>query len=85
MPLMQKLESLGAEIFSPRDDRFRSGIVSFEVPGCEANEIRKHLLKNQVVTSARNGRVRAATHCYNDASDIDRLIDALAEFIKENK
>lgn len=35
------------------------------------------LLDRQVVTSERDGNVRAGLHFYNDESDVDRLIEAL--------
>lgn len=35
------------------------------------------LLDRQVVTSERDGNVRAGFHFYNDESDVDRLIEAL--------
>ena len=51
-----------------------SGIVCFEVPGIDPNELRNRLIRDKVMLSVRHGRLRAAVHAYNDAGDIDRLI-----------
>lgn len=62
----------------------RSGIVG--ITWAEANgesdyaEARKHLLEHDVVTSVRGGRLRIATHAYNNQNDIDRLVRALQSY-----
>ena len=77
--LATKLESAGAVIHSSRDDKIRTGIVIFELPGHDPVEIRAKLLDNKIVTSARGGGVRAAAHCYNNSDDIDRLVDVVSK------
>lgn len=79
--LATELEQAGAKIHSPREDQFRTGIVSFELPGHDATELRQELLDAGVVTSARNGRVRAAAHCYNNAADVDRLTSVIRKVL----
>jgi selenocysteine lyase/cysteine desulfurase len=73
----ERLATAGAIVASHRQGAHRSGIVSFELPGHDALAVKKRLLAADVVTSARGGKLRLAAHAYNDASDVDRLIDAL--------
>lgn len=72
------LENCGAIVHSERlDEAAKSGIVSFEWPGASAPLVKKQLLSRGVVVSERGGRLRISAHGYNNASDLDRLSDAL--------
>ena len=75
--LCQALSEIGAIVHSPREPGVSSGIVLFEVPGQNPRSLRQNLLDDGVVTSFRGGHLRAATHCYNNASDIDRLVESI--------
>jgi selenocysteine lyase/cysteine desulfurase len=74
---MARLDDFGAKVVSPRDAAHRSGIVSFEMPGCDPQQLRVSCLQRGVVFACRDGRLRISPHAYNDASDLDRLIAAL--------
>ena len=66
------------EIVSSRKPGEKSAIVCIQHRnGMDCNEIFKKLEGDNVIVSARNGRLRIATHFYNDESDIERLIAAL--------
>lgn len=72
--LREGLLRRGAVLGDAPSPENRSGILSFEIPGRDPVEIRKVLMNRGVVTSVRNGKLRASTHAYNNQEDIDRLV-----------
>jgi len=75
--LTQRLAAAGANVYSSRQPGEWSGIVSFEWPDGDPRRLKLHCLKRQVMISYRDGRLRASPHFYNNAADIDALLDAL--------
>ncbi len=75
--LAERLRQRGCIVERAAQRENRSGIVSFQVPGQDANLVRDHLMNDGVVLSCRNQRLRAAVHAYNDENDIDRLIGSI--------
>jgi selenocysteine lyase/cysteine desulfurase len=73
----RRLQQIGAVIRSDRRAPHASGIVLFDLPGCDPAAARTACLQRQVALGCRAGGLRISPHAYNDASDVDRLIDAL--------
>ncbi len=83
------LKSIGANVFRARSsvqsENELSGIVTFELAGVDPNELRRHLIQEEIVVSVRHGRLRVATHAYNDREDIQRLITAVHQYNTKNR
>ena len=66
------------DIVSSRAPGERSQIVCIKHRGgLTSNQLAAHLESNNIVVSPRGDRLRIAPHFYNNADDIDRLIEAL--------
>jgi selenocysteine lyase/cysteine desulfurase len=72
-----RLRHSGAEFVRPTDTRHQSGILSFSWKGRDPQAVRARCIENGVVLSCRLGKLRIATHGYNNREDIERLIDVL--------
>ncbi len=83
------LKSIGANVFRAKSsvpsENELSGIVTFELAGVDPNELRRNLLQEEIVVSVRHGRLRVATHAYNDREDIQRLITAVDQTNSKNR
>jgi selenocysteine lyase/cysteine desulfurase len=72
-----ELTEIGAVIHSPREGDERSGIISFEMPGQNPQDLRKRCLAQGVALNCRAGRLRLSAHGYNNADDLERLLASL--------
>jgi cysteine desulfurase/selenocysteine lyase len=77
----ERLQQLGATLLAPRDGEHRSGIVTFQIPGHEANNIRRGLQDTGIIVRCRAGGVRISPHGYATQEEVDRLIDELGRLL----
>ena len=80
--LFDGLDRLGIRTVTPRDHKYRSGIVTFTVGDATANvALMNRLLEKRILTSVRYtsnvGGVRVSSHLYNSTEDIDKLLSEL--------
>jgi len=66
------LAGMGAEVVDSG-----SQIVTASLPGRDAGEVVRGLRAQNVIVTARHGRLRVAPHFYNNEDDIERLGAAL--------
>lgn len=65
----------GIPVFTPTDDRRRGPLIAF--PSHDDVALVDALAADKVITSSRDGKVRAGFHFYNNEADVDRLVTAL--------
>jgi selenocysteine lyase/cysteine desulfurase len=71
------LESKGYEIVSSKEERERSGILSFEHPEISSQEICDRLKEANVHLAVRGGALRISPSFYNDEDEISAMLEAL--------
>lgn len=77
--LTESLKAAGHEVLSPLgDERFRSAETL--VRAADPRAAVRHLAQRRVAVTIKPEGFRAATHYFNDESDIARLVAALDEF-----
>ena len=77
--LVDGLHRIGAEVLTPRGPGISSGIVTFRMPGSDSVALGRALLREGIVATRRPAGIRVSPHGYNDAGEIDRLLEALQE------
>lgn len=75
--LCERLTHAGFPVVSCREGERRSGIVAFDVPGRNPQQLKVDCKARNVIVNCRAGRMRASPHAYCNDNDIDRLIEAL--------
>lgn len=79
----EKLRSLGLHVASDRSSPdHSSGIIAVDWPGGALDQVRSHFLRQDVVVSARAGRLRISPHAYNDLTDVERLLFVTESLLK---
>lgn len=73
--LIEGLHSLGAEILSPLESKYRSGILVFKVKNPAKTAAR--LREKKIYVMPRGGGIRVAPHFYNNDEDIEIFIKNL--------
>ena len=72
---MDRLLHAGFKLATPRDDTRRGPTVA--VRANDDNALVAKLAADDIVTSCRDGNVRAMFHCYNNRADVDTFVSAL--------
>lgn len=72
----------GAVVLSDRSVDGRSGIITIDLPGHDADVVVARLETQHIVCAARGGGIRIAPHGYNTLADIDVLTKALARILR---
>jgi selenocysteine lyase/cysteine desulfurase len=72
---MDRLTEAGCKLATPREDHRRGPQVA--IRSSDAAALAGRLAERGVITSWRDGNVRAMFHAYNDASDVHALIEGL--------
>ncbi len=85
--LIAGLLACGVEVLTPREREKRAGIVTFSVGTAAENvALMEKLLARKILVSVRYtsnvGGVRVACHFYNNRSDIDALLNAVADLTR---
>ena len=76
-----RLRELGCRI---EDERWRAGhLLGVRLPaGVDVEQLGRRLAARQVSVSLRGGAIRIAPHLYNDAGDLDALVDVVAGAVR---
>jgi selenocysteine lyase/cysteine desulfurase len=73
----ERLLEIGAKLHAPRMGVHRSGIVTFDLPGHDPNDVRRRLETEKIIVRCRAGGVRISPHGYATTEEVDRLIQEL--------
>jgi selenocysteine lyase/cysteine desulfurase len=80
--LLNKLQSMGAEILSPLDPNIRAGILTFKFPNIDSAELYQKLMASDVVCANRGGGVRFSPHFHTTKESMDEALMILNNLIK---
>src|SRR5579872_764134 len=89
--LLQGLDGVGMNVVTPRSPSNRSGIVVMNFPNNPQKDIalKEYLLDRSILAAVRYtsnvGGVRISCHFYNNKSDLDRLLEAVQDFLAKHK
>ncbi|MEM6277979.1 MAG: aminotransferase class V-fold PLP-dependent enzyme [Verrucomicrobiota bacterium] len=77
--LHEGLANLGIQTMSPAQPGNSSGIVSFQSESDE--KLNQYLRKREIHVMHQAGRIRISIHGYNTKDDVDRLLEALGDYL----
>lgn len=72
---LDRLAGEGIAVTTPNDDARRGPLIA--LPSSDETTLVARLAEADVMTSSRDGKIRAGFHFYNDEEDVERLIAAL--------
>lgn len=74
---MDAIESAGFVTDTPRDSRYRSGLVA--IRAAHPEEAVRELAARDILVTTRSGNIRTAWHYYNSDEDLAALMNALVD------
>lgn len=74
--IIERLDEIGLDVTTPRDFAQRAGVLT--VMHADAPTAMARLAEAGVDVGVEGDEIRVDVHAYNDASDIDRLLEVLA-------
>jgi selenocysteine lyase/cysteine desulfurase len=80
--LRARLDEIGFEQLKPRTESEASAIVCCRCSKKSPERLYRELAERNIICAPRCGWLRVSPHFYNDRSDIDKLIAALSELVK---
>lgn len=72
---LDRLADAGIAVATPQDDSLRGPMVA--VKSTDDEQLVQRLIDQGIVTSSRDGKLRAGFHFYNNHGDVDRFVDSL--------
>ncbi len=75
--LFSKVDRNKYKILSPKDDKYRSSIVTIKPMHKNVYDIYKILEKNSIFCSVRRNALRFSIHFYNDEEEINKVVNIL--------
>lgn len=76
--LIKEFEYRGLQLFTDTNERYLSGIVTFDHNNAEA--LFEYLKANHITVSLREGKIRVSPHFYNNEHDFGILLNAIDDF-----
>ncbi len=81
-------EMKGVEVLSPKEEKYRSSMISFRIPGKKNRDISAYLGKGdpirvRVVDEADLNGVRVSFHVYNQTFEVERILNKISDFQKQ--
>ncbi len=71
-------------LLSSRDERRRSGIVTFRIEGRDQAELRRRLRRRGVVCAFRGGGIRFSPHFYINSAKLEQAFDIVNDCLRED-
>jgi cysteine desulfurase/selenocysteine lyase len=79
--LLNKLQTLGAEILSPSDPKVRAGILTFRFARVDSAKLYKKLMSKDVICANRGGGVRFSPHFHTTEACMEGAVKILQSLL----
>ena len=76
-----------AELLSPKEEKYRSAIISFKIKGKDYQDVASYLtgkkrIRVRVVGEAGLNGIIVSFHVYNNANEVEKILEEIRNFIK---